>query len=241
MEGPSIVILKEETKPFVGKKIIEVSGNSKIDQSILKNKTVRDIKTWGKHFLICFDKFFLKVHFLLFGSYRINERKDQPERLRLQFKNGELNMYLCSVKIIEGNVTSIYDFEHDVMSREWDEKKALAAVKKLKQTMVCDVLLDQNIFAGVGNIIKNEVLFRIRVYPETKIEQLKNPKLKELVAEARNYSFDFYRWKKIYELKKHWLIYRQKKCVNCGSDIKIKKMGKWPRRTFYCPSCQPLI
>ncbi|HRO68823.1 MAG TPA: hypothetical protein PK951_00545 [Chitinophagaceae bacterium] len=35
--------------------------------------------------------------------------------------------------------------------------------------MVCDALLDQEIFSGVGNIIKNEVLYRIRVHPESLI------------------------------------------------------------------------
>ena len=50
-EGPSIVILKEEVQAFKGKKIIEVSGNSKIDYQQLQNKTVTDFKSWGKHFL----------------------------------------------------------------------------------------------------------------------------------------------------------------------------------------------
>jgi endonuclease-8 len=241
MEGPSLVILKEEMQPFIGKKIIAVSGNSKIDQQALKNKTVRDIKTWGKHFLICFDAFFLKVHFLLFGSYRINEKKDRPERLSLKFNNGELNMYSCSVKILEGDVSAYYDFERDVMSPEWNAGKALSTLKQMKTAMACDALLDQNIFAGVGNIIKNEVLYRIRIHPETKIGALKKPKLNELVTEARNYSFDFYKWKKVFELRKHWLIYRKKECVSCGGPILIKKMGLGQRRTFYCPRCQPLI
>jgi endonuclease-8 len=32
-EGPSIVLLKEEVQQFVGKKIIAVKGNSKIEQT----------------------------------------------------------------------------------------------------------------------------------------------------------------------------------------------------------------
>src|SRR5438067_847028 len=115
MEGPSLVILKEEMQPFIGKKIIALSGNSKIDQSVLKGKKLEDVQTWGKHLLLCFDTFFLRIHFLLFGSYLINEKKDRPERLSLKFKNGELNMYSCSIKIIEGKVSAVYDFERDVM------------------------------------------------------------------------------------------------------------------------------
>lgn len=34
-EGPSIVLLREAITQFAGKKIIAVSGNSKIDQSLL--------------------------------------------------------------------------------------------------------------------------------------------------------------------------------------------------------------
>ena len=54
-EGPSIVILKEAADPFTGKKIIAVSGNSKMDSGRLKDQTVIAFKSWGKHFLICFD------------------------------------------------------------------------------------------------------------------------------------------------------------------------------------------
>jgi endonuclease-8 len=89
-EGPSIVLVKEAVKQFTGKKIIAVSGNSKIDQSILLNKKIVEFKSWGKHFLICFKGFTLRVHFLMFGSYSLNEKKpDRPIRLNLTFKNGE--------------------------------------------------------------------------------------------------------------------------------------------------------
>ena len=76
--------------------------------------------------------------------------------------------------------------------------------------LVCDALLDQNIFAGVGNIIKNEVLFRIKVHPENTIQSLPPRKLTEMINEARNYSFDFLKWKKAFVLKKHWLIHTKK-------------------------------
>lgn len=57
-----------------------------------------------------------------------------------------------------------YNRETDTMSEEWNPQKALAEIKKKKGRMVCDVHMDQTIFTGVGNIIKNEVLFRINVY-----------------------------------------------------------------------------
>src|SRR5689334_11657064 len=96
-EGPSIVILKEAVQEFKGKKIIAVSGNSKIDIKRLEGETIVDFKTWGKHFLICFKGFTVRIHLMMFGSYRINEAKDAVPRLSLQFKKGQLNFYTCSV------------------------------------------------------------------------------------------------------------------------------------------------
>jgi len=196
MEGPSIVILKEEALLFKGKKIIKVSGNSKIDQQRMANQRVIAFKSWGKHFLICFKTFSLRIHFLMFGSYGINQRKKAPPRLSFQFENGDLNVYSCSVKFIEENLNEIYDWEVDVMSKEWNPKKAVASLKKLKHIMVCDALLDQQILAGSGNIIKNEVLFREKLHPETPVNALNQQRLKSIVSAIREYSFDFYRWKK---------------------------------------------
>lgn len=239
MEGPSLVILKEEIKAFKGKKIIAVSGNTKIEKERFKNKTVRDFKSWGKHFLICFDDFFVRVHFLMFGSYRVNEKKEERSpRLSLVFKNGELNFYTCSVKIVEEDPDEVYNWEADVMSDKWNAKKALASLKKMQDTMVCDALLDQNIFAGVGNIIKNEVLFRIKVHPEALVGSLTSGQLKKLAEEARNYSFDFYKWKKIYQLRKHWLIYKKRKCPGCGIAVTARHTGKGKRYSFFCENCQ---
>ena len=48
-------------------------------------------KGWGKHFLIRFKDYTLRVHFLIYGTYRINETKDKPIRLNLAFSNGEIN------------------------------------------------------------------------------------------------------------------------------------------------------
>src|SRR4051812_14846148 len=103
-EGPSIIILKEETEQFAGQKVISVSGNSAIDLQRIKGKIIQAIKTRGKHYLICFDDFTVKIHLLMFGTYRINERKETTPRLSLVFKNAELNFYTCSVKILEGDL-----------------------------------------------------------------------------------------------------------------------------------------
>jgi endonuclease-8 len=239
-EGPSIVILKEVVQPFKGKKVIEVDGNSKMDIQTISGQKIVDFKSWGKHFLICFNGFAVRIHFMLFGSYRINEKKETKARLSLQFKSGEINFYACSVQFVEGDVNAVYDWTSDVMNDNFNQDQARQKLLLQPEAMACDALLDQNIFAGVGNIIKNEVLFRIRLHPESLVGNVPEPVINELIAEARNYSFDFLEWKKAFVLKKHWLAHTKKTCPRCNIPFVKKYAGKTKRRSFFCTNCQVL-
>lgn len=239
-EGPSIVILKALVQPFKGKKIIDVTGNSKMDIQRMAGQKIIDFKSWGKHFLICFNHFAVRIHFMLFGSYRINEQKETKPRLSLQFKKGEINFYACSVQFIDEDVNEVYDWTSDVMSDSWDAEKAKLKLSEQPQTLACDALLDQQVFSGVGNIIKNEVLFRIKVHPESEVGALPAEQLDDLVSQARIYSFDFLEWKKNYVLKKNWLAHTKKTCPRCNIPFIKKYAGKTKRRTFFCTNCQEL-
>jgi endonuclease VIII len=239
-EGPSIVILKEQASAFLGKTIERLDGNTTIEKERLLGKRIEALRSWGKHFLVEMDiDFSLRVHFMLFGSYRINERKSwAAPRLSLGFGNGELNFYACSVRFIDVPLDLLYDWRTDVMSEHWDPKLALQRLRAQPDTLVCDALLDQDIFAGVGNIIKNEVLFRIRVHPLSTIGAMPAVKLRELVREARQYSFDFYEWKKRYVLKKHWLAHTKRICPRCHIPFMKAHLGVTHRRSFWCEKCQ---
>jgi len=239
-EGPSIVILKEAVAAFKGKKIIEVSGNTSVDKERLLNKTVIDFKSWGKHFLICFKEFTVRIHFLLFGSYLVNETKDRPIRLGLVFSKGSINFYACSIKFIEGDLNEVYDFTADVMNDSWNPKNAAAKLNQDKNALVCDALLEQDIFSGVGNIIKNEVLYRICVHPLSNVGKLPTAKINQLIKEAREYSFEFLAWKKQGVLKKNWLAHRKKICQRCDLPLTSEHTGTKKRRSYFCINCQKL-
>ena len=240
-EGPSIVILKNAVQDFAGKKVLEVSGNSRIiDMDRLHHQKVIAFKSWGKHFLICFSKFTLRVHFMLFGSYRINDPKDTAPRLRLQFTTGQLDFYSCSLKVIEEPLDEVYDWSADTLSDEWDSRKAKKKLKQCPDMLVCDAILDQNIFAGAGNIFKNEVLYRIKVHPLSKIGTLPDALLTKLVKEVRNYAYDFLHWKQEGVLKKNWKVHTKSICPDTGRPVIKEYLGKTNRRTFYCPDVQVL-
>jgi endonuclease-8 len=125
-----------------------------------------------------------------------------------------------------------------VMNDAWDPKLARRKLAAMPETLACDALLDQNVFAGVGNIIKNEVLFRIRVHPLSRIGDLPPRKLGELIRQARVYSFEFLEWKKAYVLRHHWLAHRKSTCPRCQLKLRIAHLGRTHRRAFYCENCQ---
>jgi endonuclease-8 len=136
-EGPSIVILKEQAARFAGQRIVEVSGNSRQDLQRMHGLQVLAICSWGKHFLLAFDGFALRIHFLLFGSSRIDDPKpDVAPRVRLRFEDGgQLDLYACSVRFIEGDLDDTYDWSVDVMADAWDPKQAR---KRLRRAFFCE-------------------------------------------------------------------------------------------------------
>jgi endonuclease-8 len=177
----------------------------------------------------------------MFGSYSLDEqtKPDKSLRLGLLFSKGAIFFYTCSVKILD-DLDASYDWEADIMSDQWDPKKARKKLKQIPSAMVADALLDQQIFSGLGNIMKNEVLYRIKLHPKTLVGNIPPRKLSELIRESRNYAFDFLKWKKAFVLKKHWLAHTKKMCKRCDLPFTKEYLGKTKRRSFFCNNCQIL-
>jgi len=179
VEGPSLHLAAEQLQPFVGRRIARVSGNSKIGIDRLRRQRINDIFAWGKQLVLQCDAFALRVHFMLWGTFAAtvdgvsvtgDYRRVSPPRLVLGFPNGELVIWASSLKFIEGgDAKAGYDFRADVLSASWDPAEALRKLRRHPSKQIADVLLDQSIFAGVGNIIKNEVLFRTRTSPFARV------------------------------------------------------------------------
>jgi len=248
MEGPSLYLAARQLKPFRGKTVLSVSGNTKIEKERILKKKVKTIFSWGKHLIIQFDEFALRTHFLLFGTFEAtvdnsgvtgNYQRSYTPRLQLDFENGNIKFFNCSVKFLEtGNAKASYDFSIDIMSPKWNSDKAFDSIESKPDVEIADILLDQEIFAGVGNIIKNEVLWRVRIHPETKVKNLPASALKKLIAETKKFSLLFYKWRKVFLLRKHLHIYQKSICPRCGAKVKREKTGKRNRISYFCPVCQ---
>lgn len=249
MEGPSLLIASEQLSPIIGQVLIEVNGNTKIGKERMLHKKIIDIFSWGKHLVFQFDDFALRIHFMLFGSFQatVNGKKvtgdyptkNIPKRLQFICSNGEINFFNCSLKYIESSsAKKDYDFSIDVLSTKWDKKQALKNMLKYPDEEIADVLLDQTIFSGIGNIIKNEVLFIEKISPFRKIHELSLAKLRKIITTSQSFSKQFYLWRKDFVLSKHYQIYRRSVCPACGGKINKKKTGKRNRFSYICYHCQ---
>jgi endonuclease-8 len=239
-EGPSIVILKEKVNYLKHRIVAEASGYADLDMGVIAHRKIMDFKSWGKHFLICFSDFVVRIHFGLFGSYQLHEPKKVNPKIALHFNDDDLYFYVCSVNRLDQPLDEIYDWEADVMGDHWKPAKALKKLHALGDKQIADVLLDQNIFSGVGNIIKNEVLYRCKVHPESLVGKIPEVKLKTIVKECRNYSFDFLKWKRNNELARHFEVYEQKKNKTSGEQVQRKATGKLKRGSYFIESVQKL-
>jgi len=248
MEGPSLYLAQEQLRPFKRKIVLEATGNTKLDKTMFPGRQVKDIFSWGKHLVFQFDSFALRIHFMLWGTFeaQVDDRwvtgdyhRARVPRLALRFENGIVNTYNCSLKLIESrNAKREYDFSIDIMSRKWDSRAALKRMKAQRDAEIADVLLDQTVFAGVGNIIKNEVLSHTRIAPRRKVATLSTHELKRLIEKTQAFSKQFYRWRKKFVLTKNLRAHRRAVCPHCGSRLIREKTGQRQRWAYWCPVCQ---
>lgn len=241
-EGPTIVIMKEDLQKFVGEKVTEVNGSEVPKNSKITGEILRELKTFGKQTFLIFDTITFKVHLMMFGSYSLFKRKDiDTLKLGLKFKDDGMYFYTCVVKAVEENDLSKIDWEADIMSEKWTDKKAIEKMHARPKMMICDALMNQDIFAGVGNIIKNEALFRAGIHPETLIKNLTEAKLKRIIKETKDYGFEFLKYKRTDTLSKTFQVYHKKKCPKCGEEIQKRETGKSKRMSFFCEIDQKLF
>ncbi len=241
-EGPSLIILRDELARFAGQSIRVAQGTSALDLDRMSGERIIAFRTWGKHLLIELEHFTMRVHLLMFGTYRINEGKPgRDPKLSLLLDDGDmLNFYACDLRYLDDPLDQIYDWRSDVMADAWSPRRARNKLLKQPDTLVCDALLDQTIFSGVGNIIRNEVQYRTRIHPESRIGALPPRKLGELIREARTYSFDFLAWKRVFVLKKNLAAHTKKNCKRCELPFLKTWPGTSARRSFFCTGCQVL-
>ena len=126
----------------------------------------------------------------------------------------------------------------------------LFSFTRVSDRRIRDLLLDQQIVAGLGNIYANEVLAMARVKPTIRARRLTRRQvgliagaIPELLHDAIQWcgtSFSDYRDAddKSGEFQNHLRVYDRhgEPCRVCPSTIKRVAIGN--RSAFYCPTCQ---
>ncbi|MDY6769419.1 MAG: hypothetical protein SVU88_00435 [Candidatus Nanohaloarchaea archaeon] len=240
MEGPSVHAAADELRVLEGATIDAVDGNADQPLDELGGRTIDRVRAVKKRlFLDCGDVHAV-THFLMYGTYRLDEAKDSEERLHLACGSHTLNIYHASVKVIGGGdeQLAVYDRpQEDVLSPVFDREQAVTALQE-RDGVVAAVLLDQDVFGGVGNIVKNEVLWAEGIDPRTTAADLPDPATERLTDRAVRWTRHWYAAKRS-GLQQPFRVYRESTCPDCGSDLERADIGEeHERRTVWCPRCQ---
>ncbi len=131
---------------------------------------------------------------------------------------------------------------HDVCSPTFNLNHVMDCLlspdlKISKDSVISDVLLNQNILPGIGNIIKVEGMHEARIHPNRPLSSLSKEELRNVIICCKEYALK-------------WLItgrappkyvYNQTICGSCaGTTIAICRVGGTNRTTFWCTSCVKL-
>ncbi len=98
-----------------------------------------------------------------------------------------------------------------------------------------DVLLDQRVIAGIGNVIRNEACFRARVSPWRRLADLERVEAVRVVEEAERVMS-----RGLATGRRPHAIYKPagRRCPRCGGRVSTRGQGDANRITYWCPACQ---
>jgi len=233
---------------FLGKKLSSVKIRSKrvyIDPKNLVGKRLQDTSTYGKNILLNFEPYGIRIHLMMYGSIRFEEKFSKPEnriRLILDFESGRMVVYnapIVEVDFLE-NIEDRLSKELGIDPfRNWDEERLFSMLIRNRDRVIGEVLLDQSVFAGVGNILRNEILFRSGIRPDRRISDIPEKKLKLLIRITKRLCEEFLDSKlKGRGIKSLLTVYNRKYCRRCGGKISYYRDEFTGRKTFFCPNCQ---
>jgi endonuclease-8 len=242
MEGPGVRTIADRLAPLAGKRVTAIDGKSRFPLGKIPGEPVERIYPVGKLLFIRFPACTLRVHFLMWGRYRLNgEIPGKVPKLALSFEGGSvLRIYASAIALLtNGEVEEAYDPSLDPMDPAWDPGRAARLVKGKGGEEIGDGLQDQAILPGVGNIIRNEALFIARVHPASPSDCIPAEALARLLGVVRDFSFLWYRCDaEGTRINPHLKVYRKKACPGCGGRVESGRTASLGRISFSCPACQ---
>jgi endonuclease-8 len=140
---------------------------------------------------------------------------------------------------------SLRDLGPDPLAADFDAEEAARRIATRAELEIADALLDQRAIAGIGNVLKSEVLFACGVNPFSRVAALAPGDIATLVAKAQR----LMRVSAASGVRRTtgrdnpaarlWVYGRAgQPCRRCGTPISRVKQGPNARSTYWCPKCQ---
>ena len=239
------------------------------DNAPVTGRIVENVEARGKWLLIRFSgDLILVTHMLMSGSwhiYRPGERWKRPRAdMRIVLRTAEYDAVAFSVPVAQFHTarslernTAIRKLGPDLLKDEFAEDDAKARIRARSNEEIGNVLLDQKVMAGIGNVFKSEVCFVCGVHPFRRVSSLSDREIDCLVDSARRLMganvtdtssdrivtyIGLRRTTGRSDPSARVWVYRRtgEPCRRCGTVIEMRRQGAGARSSYWCPSCQPM-
>ncbi len=222
----------------------------------------------GKHLFLEFDgERWVHVHLGLIGTFTVDEREWTAEapvvgqvRMRLATDEHVADLRgpnLCAV-VTPDEVAAVLDrLGPDPLRPDADPERAWRRISRSSRT-IGELLMDQSVLAGVGNVYRSEVLFRHRLSPATEGRRVKRASWRLVwddlvrllplgVATGRIVTVEeqvleveaaLGRGERPRLTERTSYVYKRdgQECVRCGSRVRTRVVAG--RNLFWCGRCQ---
>jgi endonuclease-8 len=231
----------------------------------IEGRTIESVTSRGKHLLITFSgDLVLHTHMRMNGSWHLyptGARWQRPARdMRVVVGTEKAVAVGFNIPIAE-LLTSRDIARHkdlsalgpDLLAGEFDASEVIRRIRERGRDAIGDLLLNQRVVSGIGNIFKSEILFLARVDPFTPAASLSDDVLDRILTIAREQlaanvmtrtqtlstATGIRTTRSLDPSAKLWAYGRGgKPCRNCGSPIQARKTGVDARITYWCAQCQ---
>ena len=232
---------------------------TRVDQDTpIAGRTVERVESLGKHLLMWFSgDLILRTHMRMNGSWHVyphGARWRRPARdARILVATERAVAVGFNVPVAElirardlARHEDLRSLGPDLLGEQFDSADAVRRVRGRDGDLMADLLLDQRVAAGIGNVFKCEILFLARINPFTRASDVTDAQLAEVFAIGRRVmtvSVKLGRRTTRSSLDpagRLWVYGRAgQPCFRCRTMILAKKTGPDARITYWCPSCQP--
>ena len=211
--------------------------------------TVRSVEAVGKFLEIVVERgLALRTHLHMTGVWHLyeqGERWRRPRHLARAVLETESHVAVCfaapTVEVGPAADDRLAHLGPDLCHADVDFDAVLERVAGSdSSTEIAEVLLDQRLAAGIGNVYKNEVLWACEVSPFRSLADVDEPMRRRLYeTAAEQLQANLGRWKRQTH-PKGLAVYNRagQGCYRCLGRIRSIEHGDIGRRTWWCADCQ---